>query len=185
MQSNGGLCPWYKFTGLKAILSGPAGGMVGFGVTCYDDISKKATIGFDAGGTSTDVSRYAGNLEHIYETVVSEINLQTPQLDISTVAAGGGSMLFWKNGMFVTGPESAGLIRPRLLQKGWTFNSYRCQFVLNRLLPDFSQHFGPTQDQPLDYELTAEKFRALTDEINKDKAEEGIILTPEEVASGF
>ena len=106
MQSNGGLCPWYKFTGLKAILSGPAGGR--FWCDLLRRHFKKATIGFDAGGTSTDVSRYAGNLEHIYETVVSEINLQTPQLDISTVAAGGGSMLFWKNGMFATGPESAG-----------------------------------------------------------------------------
>lgn len=187
MQSNGGLCPWYKFTGLKAILSGPAGGMVGFGVTCYDDISKKATIGFDAGGTSTDVSRYAGNLEHIYETVVSEINLQTPQLDISTVAAGGGSMLFWKNGMFVTGPESAGSDPgPACYRKGGPLTVTDANLFLNRLLPDFFPNiFGPTQDQPLDYELTAEKFRALTDEINKDKAEEGIILTPEEVASGF
>ena len=76
-------------------------------------------------------------MEHIYETVVSEINLQTPQLDISTVAAGGGSMLFWKNGMFVTGPESAGSDPgPACYRKGGPF-SYRCQFVLNRLLPDF------------------------------------------------
>ncbi|KAK6876060.1 5-oxoprolinase [Candida tropicalis] len=187
MQSNGGLCPWYKFTGLKAILSGPAGGIVGYGETCFDDVSKKATIGFDAGGTSTDVSRYAGNFDLIYETVVSEVSLQTPQLDISTVAAGGGSMLFWKNGMFVTGPESAGSDPgPACYRKGGPLTVTDANLFLGRLLPDFfPKIFGPNQDQPLDYELTAQKFKQLTEEINKDKASEGIALTPEEVASGF
>ena len=187
MQSNGGLCPWYKFTGLKAILSGPAGGMVGYGETCYDDVTKKATIGFDAGGTSTDVSRYSGILEHIYETVVSEVSLQTPQLDISTVAAGGGSILFWKNGMFVVGPESAGSDPgPAAYRKGGPLTVTDANLYLGRLLPDFfPKIFGPNQDQPLDYELTRKKFKELTEEINKDKAKEGISLTPEEVASGF
>lgn len=186
MQSNGGLCPWYKFTGLKAILSGPAGGMVGYGETCYNGISKKATIGFDAGGTSTDVSRYSGNLEHIYETVVSQVSLQTPQLDISTVAAGGGSMLFWKNGMFVVGPESAGSDPgPACYRKGGPLTVTDANLFLGRLLPDyFPKIFGPNQDQSLDFELTAKKFKELSDQINKDK-EDGIKLTPEEVASGF
>ncbi|KAL6452409.1 OXP1 5-oxoprolinase [Candida maltosa Xu316] len=187
MQSNGGLCPWYKFTGLKAILSGPAGGMVGFAETCSDDTSKKATIGFDAGGTSTDVSRFADTLEHIYETVVSEVSLQTPQLDISTVAAGGGSMLFWKNNMFVTGPQSAGSDPgPACYRKGGPLTITDANLFLGRLLPDFfPKIFGPNQDQPLDYDLVAEKFKELTNEINKDKASEGIALSPEEVASGF
>ncbi|CAK9440323.1 uncharacterized protein LODBEIA_P44230 [Lodderomyces beijingensis] len=184
MQSNGGLCPWYKFTGLKAILSGPAGGMVGFGETCYDSVSKKATIGFDAGGTSTDVSRYAGNLEHIYETVVSEVNLQTPQLDISTVAAGGGSMLFWKNNMFVTGPESAGSDPgPACYKKGGPLTVTDANLFLGRLVPEkFPKIFGPNQDEPLDCEIVAKKFEELTHQINKDQE---VKLTPEEVASGF
>ncbi|KAK6198128.1 5-oxoprolinase [Scheffersomyces amazonensis] len=187
MQSNGGLCPWYKFTGLKAILSGPAGGMVGFGQTCFDNISGKATIGFDAGGTSTDVSRYSGNLEHIYETVVSQVALQTPQLDISTVAAGGGSILFWRNGMFVVGPESAGSDPgPACYRKGGPLTVTDANLFLGRLLPDyFPKIFGPNQDLPLDYELTKRKFEQLTKEINKDKASEGVSLTAEEVASGF
>lgn len=187
MQSNGGLCPWYKFTGLKAILSGPAGGMVGYGETCYDDLSQKATIGFDAGGTSTDVSRYSGSLEHIYDTVVSEVSLQTPQLDISTVAAGGGSMLFWRNGMFVVGPESAGSDPgPACYRKGGPLTVTDANLFLGRLLPDyFPKIFGPNQDEALDFDLTSKKFKELTEEINKDKESEGIKLTPEEVASGF
>ncbi|KAI3404392.2 hypothetical protein KGF56_002789 [Candida oxycetoniae] len=184
MQSNGGLCPWYKFTGLKAILSGPAGGMVGFGKTCYDSVSKKATIGFDAGGTSTDVSRYAGSLEHIYETIVSEVHLQTPQLDISTVAAGGGSMLFWKNKMFVTGPDSAGSDPgPACYRKGGPLTVTDANLFLGRLIAEkFPNIFGPKQDKPLDCEIVAKKFAELTQEINKDQE---IKLTPEEVASGF
>lgn len=186
MQSNGGLSPWYKFCGLKAILSGPAGGLVGFGETCYDHTTNKATIGFDAGGTSTDVARYAGHLEHIYETVVSEVNLQTPQLDISTVAAGGGSMLFWKNGIFVVGPESAGSDPgPACYRKGGPLTVTDANLFLGRLLPEyFPKIFGPNHDQPLDYKVTAQKFRDLTDEINKSKEGE-VELSPEEVAVGF
>lgn len=183
MQSNGGLCPWYKFTGLKAILSGPAGGMVGYGETCYDDKTGEAVLGFDAGGTSTDVSRYAGSLEHIYETVVSEVQLQTPQLDISTVAAGGGSMLFWRNGMFVVGPESAGSDPgPACYRKLGPLTVTDANLFLGRLLPEyFPQIFGPNQDQPLDVDVTRAKFLELTKQINS----EGSSYTPEEVASGF
>lgn len=186
MQSNGGLCPWYKFTGLKAILSGPAGGMVGFGETCYDHVTKKATIGFDAGGTSTDVARYSGALEHIYETVVSQVSLQTPQLDISTVAAGGGSMLFWKNGIFVVGPESAGSDPgPACYRKGGPLTVTDANLFLGRLIPEyFPKIFGPNQDQPLDYDITAKKFKELTEEINQDEAIK-VKFTPEEVAVGF
>ncbi|CUM56880.1 uncharacterized protein AC631_01499 [Debaryomyces fabryi] len=187
MQSNGGLCPWYKFTGLKAILSGPAGGMVGYGKTCFDSDSTKATIGFDAGGTSTDVSRFSGKLNHIFESVVSEVSLQTPQLDISTVAAGGGSMLFWKNGMFVVGPESAGSNPgPACYRKGGPLTVTDANLYLGRLLPEyFPKIFGPNQDEALDYDITVKKFEELTYIINQDKKSEGIKLTPEEVASGF
>lgn len=183
MQSNGGLCPWYKFTGLRAILSGPAGGMVGYAETCYDEKTKRSAIGFDAGGTSTDVSRYAGTLEHIYETVVSQVSLQTPQLDISTVAAGGGSMLFWKNGMFVVGPESAGSDPgPACYRKGGPLTVTDANLFLGKLIPGyFPKIFGPNQDEELDYEITKTKFFELTKKI----AAEGAKYSPEEVASGF
>jgi 5-oxoprolinase (ATP-hydrolysing) len=102
MQSDGGLVPVSHFSGFKAILSGPAGGVVGYALTSYNDVP---VIGFDMGGTSTDVSRYNGYFDHVFETTTAGVTIQAPQLDIHTVAAGGGSMLFFKNGMFVVGPE--------------------------------------------------------------------------------
>lgn len=183
MQSNGGLCPWYRFSGLRAILSGPAGGMVGYGETCYDSETNTSAIGFDAGGTSTDVSRYAGSLEHIYETVVSQVSLQTPQLDISTVAAGGGSMLFWKNGIFAVGPESAGSDPgPACYRKGGPLTVTDANLYLGKLVPEyFPKIFGPDQNELLDVEVTKQKFEELTAQINS----EGANYTAEEVALGF
>lgn len=185
MQSNGGLCPWYAFTGLRAILSGPAGGMVGYGSTCHDPSSNKATIGFDAGGTSTDVSRYPGTLSHIFETVVSQVHLQTPQLDISTVAAGGGLILFYRNGMFVVGPESAGSDPgPACYRKGGPLTVTDANLFLHRLVPKhFPAIFGPNMDEPLDEAVVARKFAALTAEINN--ATSSPPLSPQEVACGF
>jgi len=107
-QSDGGLTLFKKFTGLRAILSGPAGGVVGMAKTCWDAEDGTPVLGFDMGGTSTDVSRYGGSLEHVFESTIAEVTIQSPQLDINTVAAGGGSMLFWRNGLFVVGPDSAG-----------------------------------------------------------------------------
>jgi 5-oxoprolinase (ATP-hydrolysing) len=94
MQSDGGLTGWQNFSGLKAILSGPAGGVVGFSKTCHDTERKKPVIGFDMGGTSTDVSRYAGNLEHTFESVIAGIIIQSPQLEVDTVAAGESSRVY-------------------------------------------------------------------------------------------
>jgi 5-oxoprolinase (ATP-hydrolysing) len=91
MQSDGGLVSWQNFSGLKAILSGPAGGVVGMSKTCYDPERKMPVIGFDMGGTSTDVSRYAGNLEHTFESITAGITIQSPQLEVDTVAAGKSS----------------------------------------------------------------------------------------------
>lgn len=106
MQSDGGLVDVDKFSGLKAILSGPAGGVVGYALTSYDAETKTPVIGFDMGGTSTDVSRYgSGRYEHVFETTTAGVTIQSPQLDINTVAAGGGSRLFFRNGLFVVGPE--------------------------------------------------------------------------------
>jgi 5-oxoprolinase (ATP-hydrolysing) len=115
MKSDGGLAPVNDFGGHQAILSGPAAGVVGYAKTAYyssssdedDKLVPRPVIGFDMGGTSTDVSRYDGHWEHVFETVTAGIAIQAPQLDIHTVAAGGGSRLFLKRGMFVVGPESA------------------------------------------------------------------------------
>jgi len=107
MQSDGGLVSWQRFNGLRAILSGPAGGVVGFSRTCYDEDEKTPCIGFDMGGTSTDVSRYGGLLTHTLENVIAGVIVQCPQLDITTVAAGGGSVLTYRNGLFNAGPQSA------------------------------------------------------------------------------
>lgn len=110
MGSDGGLLSLNNFSGLKSLLSGPAGGVVGYALTAFapemDD--PPPLIGFDIGGTSTDVSRYAGRYEKVYETTTAGVSIQSPQLDINTVAAGGGSCLTFERGLFRAGPESAG-----------------------------------------------------------------------------
>ena len=88
MQSDGGLTSYSNFTGCRAILSGPAAGVVGYAITSYDSETKQPIIGFDMGGTSTDVSRYDGKYEHVFETITAGYSIQTPQLDINTIAAG-------------------------------------------------------------------------------------------------
>ncbi|CCE82366.1 Piso0_002089 [Millerozyma farinosa CBS 7064] len=187
MQSNGGLCPWYKFTGLRAILSGPAGGVVGYAKSCHDSRPDqgKATLGFDMGGTSTDVSRYSGRFEHIYQNVVNEVPIYTPQLDISTVAAGGGSMLFWKNGMFAVGPQSAGAHPgPACYRKGGPLTITDANVFTGRLLPEyFPKIFGPNEDEGLDVHQTRILFEQLASEINSEKSNG--YVSPEEVACGF
>ena len=102
MQSDGGLAGVDAFSGHKAILSGPAGGYVGFARTTRWEKGKmpRQVIGFDMGGTSTDVSRFAGDYEHVFESTTAGITIQAPQLDINTVAAGGGSRLFFESGVF-------------------------------------------------------------------------------------
>ena len=93
MQSDGGLVPASKLSGLHSILSGPAGGVVGFSETCYSELDKVPVIGFDMGGTSTDVSRFDGELDHVFETTTAGIPVHVPQLNVNTIAAGGGSRL--------------------------------------------------------------------------------------------
>ena len=105
MQSDGGLTDSSRFKGSNAILSGPAGGVVGYAMTTELDMP---VIGFDMGGTSTDVSRYGEDYELVHETETAGVRIQAPQMDIRTVAAGGGSRLFFRKGMFEVGPESAG-----------------------------------------------------------------------------
>lgn len=104
MQSDGGLCVWENILGLRAILSGPAGGVIGCARSCWDPEEKTPVLGFDMGGTSTDISRFSGMYNHIFETKTAEVAIRTPQL-IDTVAAGGSSILHWKNGLFAIGHD--------------------------------------------------------------------------------
>ncbi|CAB1341068.1 unnamed protein product [Coregonus sp. 'balchen'] len=168
MQSDGGLTPMEQFCGSRAVLSGPAGGVVGYAITSYSQTENKPVIGFDMGGTSTDVSRYAGQYEHVFEATTAGVTLQAPQLDINTVAAGGGSCLFFRSGMFVVGPESAGAHPgPACYRKGGPLTVTDANLALGRLLPSFFPRiFGPGEDEPLSSEETMDHFHQLTREIN-------------------
>lgn len=185
MQSDGGLVDVDKFSGLKAILSGPAGGVVGYALTSYDPETRIPVIGFDMGGTSTDVSRYgAGRYEHVFETTTAGVTIQSPQLDINTVAAGGGSRLFFRNGLFVVGPESAGAHPgPGCYRKGGPATVTDANLFLGRLLPDFfPKIFGKNEDQGLDVEASEKLLQELAEQINK---ENGKNMSADEVAYGF
>ncbi|KAI5858444.1 Hydantoinase B/oxoprolinase-domain-containing protein [Tricharina praecox] len=185
MQSDGGLVDVSKFSGLRAILSGPAGGVVGYALTSYDPETKTPVIGFDMGGTSTDVSRYgAGRYEHVFETTTAGVTIQSPQLDINTVAAGGGSRLFWKNGLFVVGPKSAGAHPgPACYRKGGPLTVTDANLFLGRLLPEFFPRiFGKNEDEALDEAASRKLFEELTEIINQEL---GKHMSPDEVAHGF
>ena len=185
MQSDGGLVDVDKFTGLKAILSGPAGGVVGYAITSYDENTKIPVIGFDMGGTSTDVSRYGeGRYDHTFETTTAGVTIQSPQLDINTVAAGGGSRLFFRNGLFVVGPESAGAHPgPACYRKGGPATVTDANLFLGRLLPEFfPKIFGKNEDEGLDLDASRKVLQELADQI---KAETGKHMDIDEVAYGF
>ncbi|RDW64243.1 putative hydantoinase b oxoprolinase protein [Coleophoma crateriformis] len=184
MQSDGGLVTGSKFCGLRAILSGPAGGVVAIARTCYDKDEGTAIIGFDMGGTSTDVSRFDRSFEHVFDTEISGTTITAPMLDVRTIAAGGGSILQWKNNMFVVGPESAGAHPgPACYRKGGPLTITDANLFLGRLIPEtFPAIFGPGANEPLDTVIVQKKFEDLTAQINSDIE---IKLTPEEVASGF
>ncbi|KAJ5102878.1 hypothetical protein N7532_003407 [Penicillium argentinense] len=190
MQSDGGLVDVDQFSGLRAILSGPAGGVVGYALTSYDPVSKIPVIGFDMGGTSTDVSRYgSGHYEHVFETTTAGVTIQSPQLDINTVAAGGGSRLFYRNELFVVGPESAGAHPgPACYRKGGPLTVTDANLFLGRLVPDFfPKIFGSNENQALDEEASRYLFEKLTEEINEkiSKGGHSKLMTPDEVAFGF
>jgi 5-oxoprolinase (ATP-hydrolysing) len=185
MQSDGGLVDVDRFTGLRAILSGPAGGVVGYAITSYDDKTKIPVIGFDMGGTSTDVSRYGeGRYDHTFETTTAGVTIQSPQLDINTVAAGGGSMLFFRNGLFVVGPESAGAHPgPACYRKGGPATVTDANLFLGRLLPEFfPKIFGKNEDEGLDPEASRKVLQELADQIHR---ETGKKMDIDEVAYGF
>ena len=143
-----------------------------------------AVIGFDMGGTSTDVSRFGGVFEHVFESTTAGVTIQSPQLDINTVAAGGGSILAWRNGLFTVGPESASSHPgPACYRKGGPLTVTDANLFLGRLVPEsFPKIFGPKENEPLDEVVVREKFLALADSINK---ETGGSLSAEEIACGF
>ncbi len=183
MQSNGGLVDARAFRGKDAILSGPAGGVIGM-VATAKRAGFERIIGFDMGGTSTDVSHYAGELERTYETVTAGVRIRAPMMAIHTVAAGGGSICRFDGARFRVGPQSAGAAPgPASYRKGGPLTVTDCNVMLGKLQPKFFPHvFGATGDQPLDPAVVEEKFAALA----KGVAASGAgARSPEEIADGF
>jgi 5-oxoprolinase (ATP-hydrolysing) len=188
MQSDGGLTAAESFKGSNAILSGPAGGVVGCGRTTFPQTNYRPVIGFDMGGTSTDISRYNGNYELTQETQIAGVRIQAPQMHIKTVAAGGGSRLFYRNGMLQVGPESAGAHPgPICYRKGGYLTITDANLFLGRLQADyFPKIFGPNENQALDRAAVSKAFHDLTELVNKDAAQLGHkTKTAEEIALGF
>lgn len=179
MQSNGGLAHADSFRGRDAVLSGPAGGVVGMAAAA-ERAGFKHALGFDMGGTSTDVSHYAGAFERTNETVVAGVRLSAPMLQVHTVAAGGGSICFFDGMRLRVGPHSAGADPgPACYRRGGPLTITDCNVLLGRVRPEFFPAiFGPNGDQPLDRDVVREKFTALCAEI-------GGGITPEEAAEGF
>ncbi|KAF9005170.1 5-oxoprolinase [Cyathus striatus] len=184
MGSDGGLVDLDNFSGLKSILSGPAGGVVGYALTSWDETRKHPIIGLDVGGTSTDVSRFDGRYEVVYETTTAGVTIQSPQLDINTVAAGGGSCLTFRNGLFLAGPESAGAQPgPACYRKGGPLAVTDANLMLGRLVSDyFPKIFGKSESEPLDIEASRTLFEKVAKEIND--SHEGK-LSLDEIVYGF
>ncbi|WP_199552514.1 hydantoinase B/oxoprolinase family protein [Streptomyces sp. N35] len=183
MQSNGGLTEAGQFRGKDAILSGPAGGIVGM-ARMSELAGFRRVIGFDMGGTSTDVSHYAGAYERVFTTQIAGVRLRAPMLDIHTVAAGGGSVLHFDGSRYRVGPDSAGADPgPACYRRGGPLTVTDANVMLGRIQPDhFPRVFGPDGDQPLDAGLVRERFTALAEEIRQRTDDE---RTPEQVAEGY
>ncbi|GAA3887445.1 hydantoinase B/oxoprolinase family protein [Streptomyces sedi] len=183
MQSGGGLREAGHFRGRDAVLSGPAGGVVGMARSCAE-AGHHRVIGFDMGGTSTDVSHYAGALERVWGTEVAGVRMRAPMMDIHTVAAGGGSLLRFDGARYRVGPDSAGAHPgPACYRRGGPLAVTDAQVMLGRVQPDhFPRVFGPDGDQPLDEEVVVERFTALAREIAEATGDD---RGPEEVAEGF
>ncbi len=179
MMSSGGLTAADMFQGKDALLSGPAGGVVGMVETAKLAGFEKV-IGFDMGGTSTDVAHYDGEYERAFDTEVAGVRIRAPMMRIHTVAAGGGSILHYEAGRFRAGPDSAGANPgPAAYRRGGPLAVTDANVMLGKLQPDFFPAiFGPGQDQPLDATAVREKFAALAAEIGDGR-------TPEAVAEGF
>jgi len=179
MQSNGGLTDAHLFQGKDAILSGPAGGVVGM-VRTAEMAGFDKLIGFDMGGTSTDVSHYDGEYERAFDTLVAGVRMRAPMMRIHTVAAGGGSILQYDGSRFRVGPESAGADPgPACYRRGGPLTVTDCNVMLGKLQPAFfPQVFGPEADEPLDGAVVRQKFVELSQEIGDGRS-------PQQVAEGF
>ena len=183
MQSNGGLADAHAFRGKDAILSGPAGGIVGMAKTAAQ-AGFERIIGFDMGGTSTDVSHYAGQYERTLETVVAGVRIRAPMLQIHTVAAGGGSICHFDGSRFRVGPDSAGAVPgPACYRRGGPLTVTDCNVALGKIDPDHFPHvFGPDGNQPIDVDIVAEKLEEMAGDI---ALAIGTRMAPEEIAEGF
>ncbi|NGN41011.1 5-oxoprolinase [Mesorhizobium sp. CGMCC 1.15528] len=179
MMSSGGLTAANMFQGKDALLSGPAGGVVGMVETAKIAGFEKV-IGFDMGGTSTDVAHYDGEYERAFDTEVAGVRVRAPMMRIHTVAAGGGSILHFEAGRFRAGPDSAGANPgPACYRRGGPLAVTDANVMLGKLQPDFFPAiFGRDQDQPLDTDVVRQKFGALAAEIGDGRS-------PEAVAEGF
>lgn len=188
IQSDGGLTSADTFYGYRAVLSGPAGGVVGYAHTCAEDLgSRVQAVGFDMGGTSTDVSRCEGaTVHHTVEAEIAGTPVQAPQVQVHTVAAGGGSLLRWENGMFHVGPASAGAHPgPACYAKGGPLTVTDANLVLGHLHADyFPKVFGPNADQPLDKAASLRAFAALAEEIARDRGD-ATPMSAEELAFAY
>ncbi|MDU9003023.1 hydantoinase B/oxoprolinase family protein [Sedimentitalea todarodis] len=184
MQSSGGLTDARLFQGKDAILSGPAGGIVGM-VKTGEAAGHDHLIGFDMGGTSTDVSHYAGTFERSFETEVAGVRMRAPMMDIHTVAAGGGSICSFSQGRFQVGPESAGADPgPACYRRGGPLTVTDCNVMLGKLNPDHFPHvFGPDGDLPLDADTVRARFAALAQDVADETGEAPRL--PEDIATGF
>src|SRR5437867_660144 len=183
MQSNGGLADARRFQGKDSILSGPAGGMVG-AVRASLNAGFEKIIGFDMGGTSTDVSHYAGEFERVFETQVAGVRMRAPMMSIHSVAAGGGSILHFDGARYRVGPDSAGADPgPASYRKDGPLTVTDCNVMLGKVQPKFFPAvFGPEGKERLDVETVRKKFAALTESIRQATGNQ---RTPEQVAEGF
>ncbi|MFJ2995313.1 hydantoinase B/oxoprolinase family protein [Pandoraea sp. NPDC087047] len=183
MQSSGGLTRADNFQGKDAILSGPAGGIVGM-VRASSAAGFERVIGFDMGGTSTDVSHYNGEFERVFETQVAGVRMRAPMMSIHTVAAGGGSVLSFDGTRLRVGPDSAGANPgPAAYRRGGPLAVTDCNVMLGKIQPaHFPKVFGPNANEPLDRDVVVAKFTALAAEIEKAT---GRRQTPEALAEGF
>ncbi|HJV80273.1 hydantoinase B/oxoprolinase family protein [Noviherbaspirillum sp.] len=183
MQSNGGLADAHRFFGKDSILSGPAGGIVGM-VRTSQLAGFDKVIGFDMGGTSTDVSHFAGEFERAFETQVAGVRMRAPMMSIHTVAAGGGSILHFDGARYRVGPDSAGANPgPASYRRGGPLTVTDCNVILGKIQPaHFPAVFGPQANQPLDAQAAERKFRDMAQDIGRAT---GRIPAIEEVAEGF
>jgi len=166
MQSNGGLVDPQGFRGINAVLSGPAGGVVGL-AAIGSGAGRERLVGFDMGGTSTDVSLYAGELPRRYATEIDGVRLQAPMMDIHTIAAGGGSIVRFADGRLQAGPDSAGADPgPACYRRGGPATITDCNVVLGRIpVERFPRVFGPTGDQPLDTDACRERLAEIVGQV--------------------